>query len=231
MRIPGERIASHRGEADEGPDRMLGEVYRLQGYHTKPEVLPAEQMDRRVASGWTEVFRGFGDLPDAKRYVEDFRSGDEHYPGLGVRGNGTYSTTVFQEAHEYTDPPISDEAWTALSDEQMYEMDASLAADHTKWPGILRMAISPHARIADYNPTYGPPGQLWDEFMADRAAAREQSRDDLAAIQDLGRYAALRGYDAIRIPGGLGSIFGMDDETADHYIILNRGAVAVQAAP
>ena len=43
-------------------DRKLSAIYDAQGFHGKPEVVSEADLDRRIAAGWTELWRGNGVL-------------------------------------------------------------------------------------------------------------------------------------------------------------------------
>lgn len=165
---------------DDQGDRALEQIYDVQGFHAKPEVVSESELDRRIASGWTEIWRGFGKQNEGL-YAELFRTGDRHYPGLGVRGNGTYAAfgpDAMSQASAYT--------------------NADSAADWRGVPGLARMAISPDAKIVHANDldyvdeVRGPVGQSGERLSRGMVLA------------DAGRLAAAMGYDAIEIGRGQG---------------------------
>jgi hypothetical protein len=139
-------------------------------------------------------------------HVEAFRTGDEHYPGFGVHANGSYTSRD-----------------RSFADYARFEQ----GIEPEQWATVGRMALSPDARVVDL---YGPEWKAWSDAQGDHPPTDEHAQ----VMDDFGRYAALRGYDAVRIPGGYQSDRGFDsaqDMTpgpSDHYAILNRGAVAVQ---
>jgi SPP1 gp7 family putative phage head morphogenesis protein len=80
-------------------DPFLGEIYKRRGFDGLPTVIDQDAFDELVDGGATPLYRGISGerAPD---YLDAFRSGD-YYPGLGVYGNGTYSSTRFDEAFSY----------------------------------------------------------------------------------------------------------------------------------
>lgn len=197
-----------RGEQGE-PDLALGEIAEMQGFTGRPEVVDRAEMDRRVAAGWPEMWRGVSEYTvresdnagsrtrtvSAAENVEQFRSGD-YYPGVGIFGSGTYASVDPQTALGY--------------------VSGSLGDDYANTPGIARIALRPDARVVDF-----------DELLAQHPDLEAPRRpQDRAVLQDLGRLAAALGYDAISVRPR-NKAYG--DRTM-YYVILNRTAVAVQEA-
>ncbi len=230
----------------DGGDRTLGEIYKAQGFDAKPEVVSHDELDARVAAGWTEMWRGMS----APKFVEEFRYGD-HYPGFGTHASGTYAAREVEDTQDYAgapglnhDLPLSapenDAAWSAYYEGQ--------APPVRTWDTVTRMALRPDARVALL---YGPEWEAWHDQLNDSSEELNRQVDAggltkdqakllerrHAVLQDFGRWAALKGYDAIIIPGGYGSDRGPKHFTGwvpsptDHYAILNRGAVAVADGP
>lgn len=205
-RFPAGRLQEHwkaMGTRAEFDDR-LDMIYDMQGYHTKPTVVSGDELRHLVdREGWKEVWRGVGKLlgDSPARYAEDFRTGEKHYAGIGYHGNGTYTSTDKDDAYDYTSDPSV---------------------------GILHIAISPDARIAEYG-----EGPVWDDYMKSLEFTPDQTEptDTQRVLGDFGRYAALRGFDAVVSPGGYSRSYGPPGTAPyDHYIILNRGVVAVERA-
>lgn len=103
-------------------DPALSSIYEAQGYHAKPRVVSRNEMDQLVRSGWTEAWRGIADFDTeyAGDLAERFRTGERHFAGEGVHGNGTYTTDTRSTAETYAG---EDRA------------------------GLLRIAIPPSARL------------------------------------------------------------------------------------
>ncbi len=191
------------------PDEGLREIYQMQGFDGKPEILSELEMDHRItAEGWQQVWRGFGKVGADRQseYLEAFRSGEDHWPGLGIYGNGTYTATAFSEARQYAE-------WTRPRQDMTFEEEDELYDDYRTHTGIARIAIDPEARGINY----------FD--LANLYRTEREERNDpvwTRAMGDLGRYAATRGYDYV---------FMNDDEIgAGQLVVLNRTAVAIQEA-
>lgn len=211
-------------------DGSLSRIYKQQGFDAPPEVLTHAELDQRVANGWMEMWRGVSD----PAHHDQFRTGDL-YPGFGVHANGTYAARELTDVADYATPPLHDDAW--------YD-DPKVEPIQT-WPTVMRMALRPDARVAVL---YGPEWDAWhDEVGASQDAMYEaidkggltkaevrQAHDRHKVLEDFGRWAALKGYDAVVVPDGYLSDTGptpWNSNIRDHYAILNRGAVAVADGP
>ncbi|MCX4091671.1 hypothetical protein [Nocardia sp. alder85J] len=194
------------GDPESLTDPALGEICRLQGYDRTPLLTDAQGVDSVVAAGGREFFRGVTD----PRFAEEFKSGP-YFPGRAswgiASGNGTYVTTAREVAQGYAD---GDPA------------------------GVIRMALRPDARITHYDALAGEHAD-WVSRMSDEyeqleamgktpgVAARLQELDDQWWInEDIGRFAASRGYDAYDT--GRGYPGGGDR----HWVVLNRSALVVE---
>lgn len=94
----GDLIGDERGD---GPgDSRLGNIWREQGFDGPPKAVSDEELDKEIEGGAIELFRGLHG-PKALEYAEQFIGGDEHFPGLGVYGNGTYTTPSSNFASRY----------------------------------------------------------------------------------------------------------------------------------
>lgn len=217
-------VASQSGDSfdESAPDDALGLIYEMQGYHGSPRVVSRDEMDRLVASGWTETWRGLvgqvnkTDLQEADRRVAAFLHGPRHRAGRGVYGNGSYAGNL-QEASGYA---AFDFASTrALHGNDFSAVDALYDDPHSGyWHGLVRVALPPDARVVDV----GDAMEFYRDIVIGTAGLTSAARTHVLA--DLGRAAALRGYDAIRIPQGWG-------RGSDYYVVLNRSILAVQEVP
>lgn len=90
---------SHRlnGGLDTHPhDTYLKAILHDQGFDGKPEVVPSAELDKYVAQGETEVWRGLNGgmfnapISIAQKRAEQFKTG-KLFVGRGVYGNGTYA--------------------------------------------------------------------------------------------------------------------------------------------
>lgn len=217
-----------------GSDPALHSIVREQGFDGTPEVISALEMERRIDSGWHEMWRGVRGYtvildPDhpytsesvsysSRDAAQQFREGD-YFAGRGVFGNGTYASVDQTEALGYGD-----------------YMNG----------GLLRIALDSDAKVADfdellklgdkYNSAYWATGMMIRGFKTTapdtpQRAASKATSDRLVnktkVLTDLGRLAAAMGYDAIAVQP---RNHKMRDGRTMYYIILNRTAVAVQEA-
>jgi SPP1 gp7 family putative phage head morphogenesis protein len=78
----GGEAGRHPAHAEE--DSLLAAIYDRVGAHAKPTYATFEQVDTLVGEGFEEVWRGGG------HHIEDFMTGERHYAGTGIYGDGTY---------------------------------------------------------------------------------------------------------------------------------------------
>jgi hypothetical protein len=159
-------------------DQALAAIYDAQGFHGKPEVVSEAELDRRIANGWIEVWRGFGGPPEGTEYAEAFRSGDRHYAGLGVHGNGTYAASG------------SDAEYQAGT----YTHKVPGSSMEPNRGSLVRMAIPDGANLINMNDI-----RFVQEVRGDYGI-----RDPLRAargrvLSDDGRLAAAMGYDGMAL--------------------------------
>lgn len=192
-------------------DTELAEIARRQGFDGKPRVATAAQVDDAVAGGWTEIWRGVKDY-DAGNTAADinerYRSG-QFQPGKSSGyGGGVYTSVDRAVAEAYRGAELKfDKDYNVIGYSGGTE------------DGILRLALNPKARVADYD----------DMVDQHKAAVAEMDGDEKAVLGDLGRWLAAQGYDAIRVHGH-GDGFSLTDPP-DQYVILNRTATMVEVKP
>ena len=190
-------------------DRDLAAIAEHQGLSGPPKVVTAAEMDAAVADGWTEMYRGTGDAllnrDSAATISERFRTG-EYQPGRGYYGNGFYTSVSRGVAEGYRHADLK------------FDNDHNNAGYSGGAPGgLTRIALSPRARVLEFTPQLGR--EIGDNPQYSPAARQ--------LLKDPGRYAAARGYDAVRV---VNRDDGISLEPPDQYIIINRGAVLVQRA-
>lgn len=214
---------------DEG-DIAIQSMAKRQGWDAKPAVGSSDELDEAIAEGGTEVFRGVKtarvDLhpQDMLRMLQE----GELYFGNGIYSNGIYMSSSVETADVFGQPI---EGWPGSRG------------------GIMRMVISPDARIWDWKKrdnhaeiTYDAADDLrqrradledQDEpdynsgHVADGLLGGEITQDVTDTLEgNLGAVLAMQGYDVIRIlrtetrdDGGVG---------ADQYIVLNPTILLVQ---
>lgn len=212
-----ERI--RRDSGTEG-DSALGDIYDAQGFHGHPRVVGQAEMDHLIQSGGhVEMFRGVADAHSSspfagltgKDFAQMFRTGDEHWPGYGMHGNGSYATTWQLEAQGYSDPHDAD-----------FKNPARAGLGH--WPGVVRIAMPADARVIDKQ-----------RLQSMQSARLRASRDpnEVTVLADLGRFAAALGYDAIDLgPMSTAGVMGVANAppSRNHYILFNRSILTVQEA-
>lgn len=216
------RVRSSRSEA--GGDLALGDIYDMQGYHGRPLLASPAEMDALVRAGHTEMFRGIADADRSgplagltgADFATQFRKGDEHHPGLGMHGNGSYATTWELEARGYSDP------------NDVRFLDPALS-DSSHWPGVVRIALPPDARVITQERLRGlHSAELAERRTGESHRVTEARRQVFA---DAGRFAAAMGYDAIDLgpmsTAGAHHIPGRP-ASRNHYILLNRSILTVQ---
>lgn len=192
-------------------DPALDEIARVQGFDGPPEVIDRAEMDRRVSAGWIETWRGVGAFTDSdtgRTYTdaeaaERFRSG-EYRSGMGIFGNGYYTTPDGETARNYV----------------------GFQGSYEDPPGLLRLAIHPDARVIDFDELAKQFEHYWQRWQQRRGPLGGGDSEALV-WGDAGRFAAALGYDVIaaqpRNPK-------MRDGRIYSYVVLNRTAVAVQEA-
>src|SRR6185436_10308767 len=212
-------------------DDALGAIQRAQGFDGHPRVVSREDFDAAVENGEiVETHRGIGPSPfrrDAspEEMAEEYRSGPLH-SGIGINGNGTYVAKNAEDAAIYGSTTLRiglrRDARVISADDLDVQMDAYFAghprksAEHQRLEADLLHSLagtsSPRARA-----------NLRRDYRAKTYAPDRQSRE-LSVNRDPGRFAALRGYDAIEIPKARSP----DNHT--EWVILNRTSVIVQEA-
>jgi len=211
-------------------DLQLAEIGRRQGgFANTPSVATRDEMDSVITKGWIELWRGVTPKGNATAadINGDFRDGP-YKPGRGIYGNGYYTSVrrVTAEGYRGRDPKGNLPA-SGKGDFTLDDLEGTVEPDT-----LLRLALDPKARVADYDEMKAESGRWLGEAGWASPA--------VAIFLDVGRYAATRGYDAMIVRGHAdGSLYPGwertfdDDNTgglghADQYVIFNRSAVMVQ---
>ncbi len=172
------------GAVDPEPDSPE-EVYTKalieeQGFDGLPHVISREELNRYIAAGEVEVFRGLADA----RYADAFREGS-FFVGRGPSGSGAYTASG--------------------RDGLAVARQFASVGDGT----ILRMVIKSDARIVLLEELESctfreRERRLIDlrEWFAHGGRTRYEALVNAAHAEydDLGRYAAFAGYDVVSIP-------------------------------
>lgn len=210
-----------------GDDQALVEIRRAQGFDGLPDVVSKADFDRAVSAGdVVETWRGVNG-GKANEYAEAFRSGDLH-PGWGVYGNGTYVANDREQAELAAgrfEPGSTEGALLRIgltSDANVISIEmlrAEMKAYDRK--NASRMVEAEELdrqmlKAAERVDTTEERIAVYAEFNARK---NEILGPEWRVSRDAGRFAALRGYDAIDVPNGQGGA---------QMVILNRTAVIVE---
>ncbi|MFG1793855.1 hypothetical protein [Nocardia sp. NPDC049149] len=191
------------GLVDHG-DPALAQILRRQGFDGPPRLVDAEGMREAIDEGWIEMSRGVRRPEDA----ENFKTGDL-YPGVGSSGSGTY---VYGRAPGSTEPDSA----------QLQKFAEHYAAGGLDPGAVIHMAMRPDALTTDLRSlTAKRDAELeWIraelENTPEKSTRRTELEERINVLSDVGRYAAIKGYDAYRI----------NDVYA--WVVLNRTALIVE---
>lgn len=198
-------------------DKPLSVICRKQGWGT-PRTGSKADVDSAIRGGWIEAHRGVEDNWKTGKSAKDIMHAMHADPNY-EHGTGIYGNGSY------------------------FSVNPAIAKHFAGKNGAtVRVAINPKAKIVDYD-------QLKDEMADWRNANRFKVKDGTlyAMGADPGRYAAMRGYDVIRVvnhkDGGpvtkVTSIedllapdpWGVTESHADQYVVLNRTAMLVEVEP
>jgi hypothetical protein len=183
-------------------DPAMAAVSNTLGTAGRPRLVSKAEMDRLIAAGSPELWRG----ESHAAYAEQTKTGEVRY-GLGGMGNGIYAAATWHDNNA-----------------------RARASGYAGSPdALMRMTLDPAAKVLDVDDGYEKKGAEengWFKRKMDAAPDRNDADAygryaDEAADQhrllfsDLGRWAQMRGYDAL-------------NEGGRTYIILNRSALIVQ---
>lgn len=190
-------------------DPQLLEIWRRQGFADRPETGDEERLQQEISAGGIEVWRGMTG-ESGMEYAQQFLTGDEPFPGLGIYANGTYTSTERDIAVGYA----------------RNVGKLSYGSQEKKGGGMIRAVVRHDARVIDMEDlaevSNSAKAEALQALMSSAGPGSEEFRrlmPLMKVLDDPGRVASMLGYDAIvhRFPG-------VDDE----YVILNRTAVVVQ---
>lgn len=191
-------------------DPFLTDLSKSLGHNALPQVVDEAEMDKLIASGSPELFRGVV----KSEFADQFKTGDL-FCGSGVYGAGTYMAQDVPDKNGNIERGSGHR--TALS----YTGDRNTDEDHSR---VMRITLKKDAKILQGEEYDKLVDQHQAELKANEKAIRSMSdgpekkamirRNQI--ISDFGRYAAMHGYD------------GLKDL---HVVVFNRGAVIVQKEP
>jgi SPP1 gp7 family putative phage head morphogenesis protein len=234
------RLDTFDGDEDEAIKdkdgvKMLSMIYNKYGYHDKPLVSQTE-FNRLADEGQPIVFRGVKGFKDpkgdrggtitAQEAIEDFKTGDRHWAGEGIYGNGTYSSTKRARAIDYA----------GGNEDNVYTMVIRPEAKIIEYKDLNKMMEDEYEAIeARYEALKAElrqsavvdPARPFDEPLSIKEGIRRLN-DELdyaleALDMDESGYAVSRGYDMIMKRVNVAA-YGEEQ----YYIILNRSAVVVE---
>ena len=202
-------------------DTGLADLMKTRDADGLPSRVSAAVADDMIADGAIEVFRG------ASSAAQSSFAAGEYEAGLGVFGNGFYTSTRRKTGQAYA--------------EKVGFGDGS----------VSRIVIDNNSKIADFGDLRNEwtaldqvmetrkvlPGRDAGSIMRNPAtgAIERGNWEETAlgvSVNDLGRLAATKGYDVMRVPGKwikqAQASVGIDyDASEDFYVILNRAVSAV----
>jgi hypothetical protein len=191
-------------------DRKLGAIAQRQGFDAPAQNVDSATLDAAVASGWVEIWRGTNDSPAAsgETQLERLRRGDWEL-SRGIYGNGVYTSERRETADEF--------------------------AAHRAGGRVVRMGLDPQAKLVDLD-DLRKEHRAW---MKSQRKLTENERmmftsdpeaDLIKIMEDPGRFAAARGYDAIRIVGKDDGAYKYPrgQKRATQYAVLNRSVLMIQ---
>jgi hypothetical protein len=199
-------------------DSILANIYEKQGFNEKPTMVSQESYDKLIANGQPDLYRGVG----SNKSVQDFKNGDTHHAGLGVGGNGTYTSEDKEVAVKFAGKnedgsqnlmqmTLSPDANIVTSSDIIEEMRVNEMS-------LLTPQVSVYSQVRDMN----LPDEEAEKMYNTLLSQKRESKDKIQALySDVGRYAALRNFDAISYPTGAGQ------KGTNTYIVLNRGKVVM----
>ena len=212
--VPLRNFSQSDDRTSQAGDQVLAAIYKDQGFDGKPHIISDDELTSYIAGGERELYRGVGSVEDeegaGEKYANDYQSGS-YFAGLGNFGNGTYT------------------AITTPGQKITAEAQAGKFGDH-----ILHLSVMPSAKVIDSEALrveqYAYRDQLEKKIDAayntnDDASAKKYNRL-LEVVKDRGRFAALRGYDAVHIQRNVDP--GKPKGNVDYFNVLNRTATRVQ---
>jgi hypothetical protein len=220
VRSNADKLLAHRASTEPGVPLLTALTRMHRGWDAPATVVAPERLDEAVAAGWQQVWRGVVRNADetAADIAEQTRTG-RWLMGSGLYGGGVYTSTRRATAEDFRDSRRGTGQW----------------AENGEWigtyrggdrGGLLRIAIDPEARLADY----ATLEEEWKPWL-DATSSGPVRRVGI----DPGSYAVMRGYDGIHIH----AVFGISDGGSyplhmqnvaemDQYVIFNRSVLMIE---
>lgn len=179
-------------------DDYLYAIYKKQGFDRKPLVVKKDELDKMAGD---ELYRGVGNVQKARSYMRG-----EYFVGNGIYGNGTYAAkNSIRDAHDYNDHVLKmkfDKNTNFGSQSQIYREQRSFLDKLEKKMSPMRKKIDSYT---------------WTERSHPKEVEKYRGLEILyRAASDVGRFAAMKGYDAYQT------------DWSSYVVILNRTATVVQ---
>ena len=233
-------------------DRVAEQILDRQGFNNLPLVLSPDEFEAWIEqTGATRLYRGVNDSfvvldtidsegprqffnMDAAQVAEQLRSGPMYW-GEGTYGGGIYTTPERYVAESY----------------------ATSVGGEVKPGALIEMALLPNARVIEhkelerlYSESTREFSQArldrakqlkdsgdssewdtllveWEKFLNNESDPQRDARIRINRLYDMGRMAAMLGYDAISTKD---KFYGTHNRSEEIYVILNRTALVVKAA-
>ena len=156
-------------------DAFLFDLQHELGADGKPDIVSKEELDKHIANGEPELFRGVSQ----KQFGDQFKKGDL-YAGSGCYGNGTYTATG-KNAKQYA---------------KKYA-----GAKGT----VMRMSLKKGAKIKTYSQVSAMRKEHMNSIKGEIEKAKQHGDEKrvtelgqkLFATRDIGRFAVSQGIDAV----------------------------------
>lgn len=194
-------------------DTMLKAILDDQGFSGVGTIVDDATFDAlRANDDFTYLGRGLsGETADeVAKYTDSFINGDL-YAGRGMFGNGTYMTD--------------------FEDTLQYFATKNVQGEDMPHGAIVDTLLKPNAKVIDFQDAYAAMNAESDRVTGSWINTRwggEWNYDASPVIDDVGRWAAANGYDAVRIPDpyiGRTQLKGVT-----YWNVLNRQALVFRGS-
>jgi hypothetical protein len=202
------RLMAARGDA-KPQSPSLKQIYEEQGFNAKPELVGTASDLRRRNDIITNpdgspiiIYRGVTTQEYANQFKGVGPDGDQHFPGRGIFGNGSYAATG-----AYHDPLAT--TVTARTTAIAYAGERKELATKVTAFALRKDANVFIAKGGSYNERTREYDNWYDSTLA------EAERRTGYRFTDIGEAAAAVGIHAYQVP----------QRNEDYWVVLNRGAV------
>lgn len=193
----------------------LKEIYEIQGFNAKPELVPSvrdlrSRKDVLMGSDGSPVilYRGVSEVRFADQFKGLGPDGGTHFPGRGLFGNGSYAAAASDSSPATTQNAALRTAKGYSGDQE--NLDRKVTA----------FALREDSRVQTFrNSDYSEREKAYDRWFD---TTIEEARQKTGyAVSDIGEAAAALGYHGYQVP----------QRGEDYYVILNRGAIIAAMDP